>query len=82
MIPFEEAYQIIRNAVIPLEKETVLLADSQNRILAEEIVSDVNIPPFNKAAMDGFACRRTDLPGPLRIVDEIPAGKFPTVEIK
>jgi molybdopterin molybdotransferase len=82
MIPFEEAYQIIRTSVVPLEKETVLLADSQNRILAEEIVSDVNIPPFNKAAMDGFACRRSDLPGPLRIVDEIPAGKFPTVEIK
>lgn len=81
MIPFEDAYQIIRDAVVPLEKETVMLADSLNRILAEEIVSDVNIPPFNKAAMDGFACRRADLHSPLRIVDEIPAGKFPTLEI-
>jgi molybdopterin molybdotransferase len=82
MIPFEEANQIIRNAAVVLGTETVLLADSLHRVLAEDIVSDVNIPPFNKAAMDGFACRRADLPGPLQIVDEIPAGKFPTVEIK
>jgi molybdopterin molybdotransferase len=81
MIPFEEANRIIREAVVPLEPETVLLADSLNRVLAEDIISDVNLPPFNKAAMDGFACRKADLPGPLKIVDEIPAGKFPTVEI-
>jgi len=81
MIAFEEANRIIRESAVTLGIETVLLADSQNRILAEDIVSDVNIPPFNKAAMDGFACRRADLPGPLRIVDEIPAGKFPTIEI-
>lgn len=81
MIPFEEANQIIRNAISPLGTETVLLADSLNRVLAEDIVSDINLPPFNKAAMDGFACRKADLPGPLKIVDEIPAGKFPTVEI-
>jgi molybdopterin molybdotransferase len=81
MIPFDEANQIIRNSVSPLGIETVMLADSLNRVLADDIVSDVNIPPFNKAAMDGFACRREDLPGPFRIVDEIPAGKFPTVEI-
>jgi molybdopterin molybdotransferase len=31
--------------------------------------------------MDGFACRREDLPNPLQIVDEIPAGKFPVVAI-
>lgn len=82
MIPFDEANRIIREAVVSLEPETVLLADSLNRVLAEDIISDVNLPPFNKAAMDGFACRKADLPGPLKIVDEIPAGKFPTVEIQ
>ena len=82
MKEFKDAIKIIRENSLPLGTEKVLLADSLNRILAEDIVSDVNIPPFNKAAMDGFACKRADLPGPLTIVEEIPAGKYPEKEIK
>jgi len=45
--------------------------------LAEEVISDVDMPPFNKAAMDGFACRKADLADELDITEEIPAGKKP-----
>jgi molybdopterin molybdotransferase len=39
------------------------------------------MPPFDKSAMDGYACRRQDLPGPLRVVETIPAGSSPTLPI-
>jgi len=35
------------------------------------------MPPFNKSAMDGYACRRADLDGPLRVIDVIEAGHAP-----
>lgn len=81
MIEFEKALKIIRNSLIPFEYETVNLADSLHRVLAEDVVSDVNLPPFDKAAMDGFACRRVDLPGPFHVVEDIPAGNYPQRKI-
>ena len=82
MIEFHEALKIIQENVKSLEIEVISLENSMGRVLAEDVVSDVNIPPFDKAAMDGFACRKEDLPGPFKIVDEIPAGKFPLHEIE
>jgi molybdopterin molybdotransferase len=81
MIELNEAIEIVRSAARPLMTETVGLSDSLNRVLAESVVSDLNLPPFNKAAMDGFACRREDLPGPFTIVEDIPAGTNPTKQI-
>lgn len=81
MSELKDALEIIKKSVALPRSETVLLNDSLNRILAEDVLSDVNLPPFDKAAMDGFACRRADLPGPLKIIEEIPAGKFPEHKI-
>jgi molybdopterin molybdotransferase len=50
---------------------------SLKRVLAEDNHSDTNIPPFEKSAMDGFACRKADLQNTLEIIEEIPAGKVP-----
>src|SRR5262249_8060934 len=50
-------------------------------VLAEDVVSDLNMPPFDKAMMDGFAVRTVDFRdgrAELTIVEEIPAGKAPT----
>lgn len=81
MISLEEAYRIINDNTVTLGTETILMSDSLNRVLAEDIISDLNIPPFDKAILDGYACRSVDLPGPFKIVDEIPAGKLPVIEI-
>lgn len=50
------------------------------RVLAEDVASDVDSPPFDKALMDGYAVRRADIrPGvELRVVEEIAAGSMPT----
>jgi len=81
MILFEEAYEIVMQYAHPLGTEQVGLTDLLNRIIAEDIVSDMDMPPFDKSAMDGYACRRKDLPGILTVVEEIPAGKIPEKKI-
>lgn len=77
MISFEEALCIIRTQKITPETEFAPLESVLNRILAEEIFSDSDMPPFNKSAMDGFACILTDLPGPLKVIETISAGTIP-----
>ncbi|MFP4556176.1 MAG: gephyrin-like molybdotransferase Glp [Bacteroidales bacterium] len=63
-------------------KELVPLWESTNRVLAVDVFSDINMPPFNKAAVDGYACRKADIFDALKVVEVIPAGQFPqkTVE--
>jgi len=78
MIPFKQAFDMVMNSVRQLDSERVPLAEAANRVLAEDVRSDMDMPPFNKSAMDGFACRRKDLPCELTIVETIQAGCLPT----
>jgi molybdopterin molybdotransferase len=77
MIPFEEALELIMATAQPGATLKVGLQDCLHRVLAENIHADRDMPPFNKSAMDGFACRKEDLDHELRIIDEIPAGSLP-----
>lgn len=74
MIPFEEALAI-SNKYNPVSKvEHIDLVSSLGRYLAEDIKSDIDMPPFNKTAVDGYACRKADLDRELLINEVIPAG--------
>jgi len=44
------------------ETEVVALRDGLNRVLAKEIISDINVPPYANSAMDGYAFNSVDLP--------------------
>ena len=57
----------IESASISLSAEKVELLESVNRVLQENIVADVDMPPFNKSAMDGYACRKADLENELEV---------------
>ena len=81
MIPLEKAYEIVLQNAFPLETEKVLFTDSLGRILAEDVKSDIEMPPFDKSAMDGYACRKEDLKNILEIIEVIPAGKTPEKKI-
>jgi molybdopterin molybdotransferase len=81
MISFEEALRTIASSKIPLAVEEIPLIRALNRVLAMDILSDLDMPPYDKSAMDGFACRREDLDNELMIVEEIPAGKVPVKSI-
>ncbi|MFC1734872.1 gephyrin-like molybdotransferase Glp [Candidatus Hydrogenedentota bacterium] len=77
MIPFEDAFQTTIGSKRLLGSERVSIEDAPGRILAEDVVSDMDMPPFDKSAMDGYACRREDLSEELSIVETIPAGACP-----
>ena len=78
MILFEEALLIIENCAIPLATEKVMLETCLGRILATDVFSDMDMPPFDKSAVDGYACRFCDLKDDLKVLETIPAGKVPT----
>ena len=60
--------------IAPLGAETVPLAQSIGRVLAEDVTAVRDQPPFAASAMDGWAVRAADTPGSLRIVGESAAG--------
>lgn len=81
MIPFEEAYQIVINNALPIGSEQVTIFNALHKILTEDIVSDIDMPPFNKSAMDGYACRKEDIENELTVIETIPAGYVPKEKI-
>lgn len=81
MITREEALRIVLEAARRLETERVAIENSLNRVLAEDVLSDIDMPPFDKSAMDGYACRRQDLGGELSVIETIPAGHVPQERI-
>jgi molybdopterin molybdotransferase len=78
MISFDEAYKIVINSFTTTGTESVSFIESLGRILADDIRSDMDMPPFNKATVDGFACRKGDLSDELVILETIAAGMKPT----
>src|SRR5690348_906297 len=53
-------------------------------ILAEDVASDLDMPPYDKALMDGFAVRSVDLSSgqkELRIIEEVTAGQTPRLPV-
>ena len=77
MIPISEALKIIEREVVSLKIETIELENSIGRILAENITADMDLPPFDRSQMDGFAVRADDTqnaPLKLRIIGESVAG--------
>ena len=64
--------------------ETVRLEQSFGRVLAEDVRSNRDIPPYDVSAMDGYALRSADLskvPAMLEIIEDIKAGDIPTKTI-
>lgn len=74
MKTFHQAIEISKHIDFHMSTERVKLADAYLRVLCEDIVSDINMPPFDKSAMDGFACRKADLKHPLKVLGTIHAG--------
>lgn len=85
MISVAEAIQIVRQHTRPRPSERVKLHDTLGRVLAEEIIADSDLPPFDRSQMDGYAVRAEetgDAPVRLRIVGESAAGKGWHQELK
>src|SRR5690606_8904577 len=67
-----------------LPSEQVSLLDAVGLVLAEDVVADVDVPPFANSAMDGYALRASDTvdaPRMLRVVATVAAGDVLSVPI-
>ncbi len=74
MLSREEAWKLVADRAQPLPVETVSLDDAVDRILAEDVVCPIDLPGFDRSAMDGYAIRSADVPGTLQLVGEVAAG--------
>lgn len=76
MLEVREAQAQLLQSLIPIERETetLPLAQALDRICASDVTAVVNSPPFRRSVMDGYAVRAEDLPGPLPVAFELPAG--------
>lgn len=84
MLDISEAQKIVLENVPPGKPEQVTLSQALDHRLAEEVVADRDIPPFNRSAMDGYALRAesTDsAPVVLDVAGESRAGIVPTFTI-
>jgi len=84
MLPLEAALERVLAGVTPLPAETVPLSAGHRRWLARDIVSALDLPPFDNSAMDGYAVCAAGLarassaqPVPLRCTGEVAAGGAP-----
>lgn len=78
MIPISKAKEIIKQETFSLETENVHISNVVGRILAEDIFADMDLPPFDRSQMDGFAVKCVDVenaPTELKIVGESVAGR-------
>ena len=80
-ISIEEANKIISQQTIELQLIEKSILDSFDHVLAEDIKSNMNMPPFDRSPLDGYAYRaedtldaREDNPISLEVIDNVPAG--------
>ncbi len=84
MIEMDDAIRIVLENTQTIGKTRVGLGDVLGRVLAEDVRSDIDMPPFDKALMDGYALRGADIASAskaaavvLDVIEEIPAGTVP-----
>ena len=89
-ISLEEAKQRLKSAVQPIARtERVRLEDATGRVAAADVTSPIDVPPFSRSAMDGYAVVSTDTvsstrsaPVRLRLLDRIYTGQPSSLTIE
>lgn len=81
MITFEEAFRIVTENSFRTGKEVAGLTEAAGRALTVPVRSDMDMPPWNKSAVDGYACRHGDLSRELSVNETIAAGVMPSIEV-
>jgi len=89
LLNVDKALENILADIKTLEAETASLPDSHDRVLAEDIVSPIDLPPFDNSAMDGYAIRCEDSagasqskPATLAVTMDIMAGSAPDLALE
>jgi len=89
MISVEQALEKILSSVDILEEEQRPILDCLGQVLAEDIYANVNVPPLDNSAFDGYAVQSGDTSGAsqqsprfLRVIDTVLAGSIPRHEVE
>ena len=89
MIEMDDAIRIVMENTQTIDKIRVGLDDVLGRVLSEDVRSDIDMPPFDKALMDGYALQGADIasasndtPVILDVIEEIPAGTVPQKRVE
>jgi molybdopterin molybdotransferase len=84
LLNVDVALEQILAQIKQLPSEVVFLSAALNRVLADDVRAEINLPPFANSSMDGYAVRAADVvnattenPASLKVVLDIPAGTFP-----
>jgi molybdopterin molybdotransferase len=85
-IPLDEARKLMLDAAAPIERtERVALAEAAGRVIGSPPSAAIDVPPFDRAAMDGYAVRAEDTfgagkydPRTLRVVEKVFTGQVPS----
>ena len=87
-VNLREALDIILPTIRPTKVENVALLQAAGRILAEDVLSPIDHPPWDNSAMDGYAVMSSDVtdaslqqPVRLRVIEKVPAGGFPELKV-
>ncbi len=84
MLTLPEAFEKLLDAVKPLEAVSLPLPEVLGLTLAEAVAATADSPPFDKALMDGFAVRTTDVVNgfvPLKVIEVVTAGRVPSKSV-
>ena len=90
LMGLEEALEAVWKAVkpSPLGVEAVPVGEALGRVLAEDVAAPIDVPPFDRSVVDGYAVRAEDTfgafetrPVRLRVVGEVRVGERPTVSV-
>jgi molybdopterin molybdotransferase len=89
LMPVKKAQKIIDSSLKKVGVEEISLEYAHRRVLSEEVISQLNSPPFERSAMDGYAIHAEDTfgfsetnPAKLRIIDTIGAGQVSNKIVK
>ena len=88
LLSVEAAQDAILRGLEPLESETIAVAGALGRVIADQVVAQVSLPPWDNSAMDGYAIRASDTtdateakPIQLRVIGDVRAGTAADVNV-
>lgn len=90
LVPLEEARKILSKITKPIERtEEVSIEEALNRVLSEDLIANMDIPPFDRASMDGYAIIASNIfnasqtkPIKLKVITSVHAGQICKLKIK
>lgn len=91
LLSLDEARQILeRNfSPKPIGEEQIPLSEAHRRILAQDVVAQINVPPFNRSTVDGYAVKAVDTfgaeeerPVALKLCGRVNVGEIPSLTVE